>query len=81
VLDYQKLSATYQQALLRQVVPFWLKNSRDELCGGYVDLLSATGEQIEGDKFVTLQAQQVWAFAWLYTTLDGQSAWLDHASH
>ncbi|ADB41879.1 AGE family epimerase/isomerase [Spirosoma linguale] len=81
MLDFPKLSATYQQALLRQVVPFWLKNSRDELCGGYFDLLSTLGEVIEGDKFVSLQAQQVWAFSWLYTNLDGQTAWLEHARH
>lgn len=81
MLDFQKLSATYQQALLRQVVPFWLKNSRDELCGGYFDLLSASGEVIEGDKYVVQQAHQTWAFAWLYNTLDGQSAWLEHARH
>lgn len=81
MLDFQKLSADYQQALLRQVVPFWLKNSRDEQCGGYFDALSATGEVIGGDKFVTAQARQVWAFAWLYNTLDGQPAWLAHARH
>ena len=81
VLDFQKLSATYQQALLRQVVPFWLRNSRDEQCGGYFDMLTTTGEVIEGDKFVVLQAQQVWAFSWLYNTLDGQPAWLEHARH
>ncbi|GAB3738767.1 AGE family epimerase/isomerase [Spirosoma lituiforme] len=81
MLDFQNLSTIYQQALLRQVVPFWLKTSRDERCGGYVDLLAATGEPIEGDKFVALQAQQTWSFAWLYTSLDGQPAWLDHASH
>jgi N-acylglucosamine 2-epimerase len=81
VLDFQKLTALYQQALLRQVVPFWLKNSRDMYCGGYFDLLSATGEVIEGDKFVTHQAQQTWAFAWLYNNMDGQSAWLEHAQH
>ncbi len=81
MLDFQKLSADYQQALLRQVVPFWLKHGRDERCGGYFDQLSVTGEAIEGDKFVHLQAQQVWAFAWLYSTLDGQTAWLDYARH
>lgn len=81
MLDFQKLSALYQQALLRQVVPFWLKNGRDTHCGGYFDLLSATGEVIEGDKSVTQQAQQAWAFAWLYNTLDGQTAWLEHARH
>ncbi|WP_080238194.1 AGE family epimerase/isomerase [Spirosoma rigui] len=81
MLDFQKLSADYQQALLRQVVPFWLKNSQDLVCGGYFDLLSAKGTVIEGDKMVTAQAQQVWAFAWLYNTLDGQPAWLTHARH
>lgn len=81
VLDFQKLAADYQQALLRQVVPFWLTHGRDESCGGYFDALSAAGEVIEGDKFVTAQAQQTWAFAWLYNTLDGQPAWLAHARH
>ncbi|MFD2936093.1 AGE family epimerase/isomerase [Spirosoma flavum] len=81
MLDFQKLSATYHQALLRQVVPFWLKNSRDERYGGYFDLLSTTGDIIEGDKFVAMQAQQVWSFAWLYNTFDGQPTWLEHARH
>lgn len=81
MLDFQKLSANYQQALLRQAVPFWLKYSRDNQCGGYFDLLSTTGSVIEGDKSVALQAQQTWAFSWLYNTLDGQPAWLDHARH
>ncbi|GAB4028592.1 AGE family epimerase/isomerase [Spirosoma koreense] len=81
MLDFQKLSATYHQALLRQVVPFWLKHSQDTQCGGYFDMLTATGDVIEGDKFVTMQAQQAWAFAWIYSTLDGQPAWLAHALH
>ncbi|WP_026262151.1 AGE family epimerase/isomerase [Spirosoma panaciterrae] len=79
MLDFQKLSAQYQQALLRQVVPFWLKHSQDAQCGGYFDALTTTGEVIEGDKSVVLQAQQTWAFAWLYTTFDGQTIWLDQA--
>ena len=81
VPDFQKLTTQYQQALLRQVVPFWLKHSRDEQCGGYFDLLGAAGEVIEGDKFVATQAQQVWAFSWLYNTLDGQPTWLNQARH
>lgn len=81
MLDLQKLSAQYQQALLRQVVPFWLKHSRDGLCGGYFDYLSTTGEVIEGDKSILQQAQQVLTFAWLYNTVEAQTAWLDHARH
>ncbi|SFD77155.1 AGE family epimerase/isomerase [Spirosoma endophyticum] len=79
--DFQKLSALYQQALLRQVVPFCLKHGRDDQYGGYFDSISAAGEVIDSDKSVDLQAQQAWAFAWLYNTVDGQPAWLEHARH
>lgn len=81
MLDSQKLSASYELALRRQVLPFWLAHSQDTLCGGYFDLLSANGSVIDGDKYVAEQAQQVWAFAWLYNTLERQSRWLDHALH
>ncbi|MBD2701025.1 AGE family epimerase/isomerase [Spirosoma sp. BT702] len=81
MLDFQKLSAEYQQALLRQVVPFWLKNSQDSLCGGYFDMLTDTGEAIEGDKYVAMQAQQAWAFSWLYNTYKKETTWLEHARH
>jgi N-acylglucosamine 2-epimerase len=81
MLDFPKLSAEYQQALLRQVVPFGLNHSRDELCGGYFDTLAITGEVVDSDKCVTVQAQQVWTFAWLYNALDAQPTWLSHARH
>lgn len=81
MLDFIKLSATYQEALLAQVVPFWLKYSRDERCGGYFDALTGLGEVIEADKVVALQAQQVWSFAWLYNTVEAVPAWLSHAQH
>ncbi|AQG80916.1 AGE family epimerase/isomerase [Spirosoma montaniterrae] len=79
MIDFQKLTADYKGALLEQVVPFWLKHSSDGLCGGYFDLLSATGEIIDGNKYVSLQAQQTWAFAWLYANVEKQPAWLEHA--
>lgn len=81
MLEFHKLTADYQQALLRQVIPFWLINSPDRLCGGYFDLLGAAGMPIDADKHVALQAEQTWAFAWLYTTFDGQPRWLEHARH
>jgi len=77
--DFQKLAADYQQALVRQVVPFWLAHSPDPAYGGYFDWLTTTGAVIEGDKFVVRQAQQAYAFARLYNTIDAQPHWLDHA--
>jgi len=79
VLDFQKSAADYIQALTRQLLPFYLKNAPDPQYGGYSDLLSTTGEVIEGDKFVTAQARQAWVFAWLYNQLDAQPAYLQHA--
>lgn len=81
MLDFQRLAAQYQETLLGQIVPFWLKNSRDTLCGGYFNGLAADGQCIDGDKVITLQAQQVWAFAWLYANVQDKAAWLDHARH
>ncbi len=81
MIDFQKLIADYQKALLEQVVPFWLTHSPDRPCGGYFDLLSTAGDVIDGNKYVALQAQQTWAFAWLYANVDKQPAWLDHARH
>ena len=63
------------------MLPFWLKNSRDERCGGYFDYLSASGEVIEGNKFMATQAQQTAVFAWLYKHADKQADYLDYARH
>jgi len=81
VSDFLKLAADYQNALIRQIIPFWLKNSRDERCGGYFDYLSVLGEVIEDDKTIATQAQQTAVFAWLYKHTDNQSAYLEHARH
>lgn len=81
MVDFGQLSKQCWQQLQQQVVPFWLKHSPDQLCGGYFDELSATGQPIEGDKHVWLQAQQVEVFARLSRHPDASAAWLQHALH
>jgi len=81
VSDLLKLTADFQNALTRQIIPFWLKNSRDERCGGYFDYLSASGGVIEGDKSIATQAQQAAVFASLYKNADNQTDYLKHAQH
>jgi len=80
MLDFPKLSAAYQEALLGSVVPFYLKNSHDPL-GGYFNGLSAKGEPYDTDKFIDQQARQTWAFAKLYGTSGADDTWLNHARH
>lgn len=81
MLDFQRIAAQYQETLLGRIVPFWLKHSRDPIGGGYFNVLAADGQPIDADKVIVLQAQQVWAFAWLYTNVQDKSVWLEHARH
>lgn len=81
MLEFQRLSALYQETLLGTIVPFWLRYSADKTCGGYFNVLTDSGEVIDADKIITLQAQQVWAFALLYKQVDAKADWLAHALH
>jgi N-acylglucosamine 2-epimerase len=81
MLDFPKLSAAYQEALLGSVVPFYLQKSPDSRCGGFFDGLSATGEPIDTDKFIGQQALQTGAFAKLYNNIGGNESWLNQARH
>ncbi|WP_266369258.1 AGE family epimerase/isomerase [Tellurirhabdus rosea] len=80
-MEFGKWFVLYQEALFRSVIPFWVAHSRDTQSGGYFNALNAAGDPTDTDKSVHLQAQQVWAFAWLYNRVDAQPSWLDLARH
>lgn len=71
----------YQQALLHQVLPFWLKHSKDEEHGGYFTCLLRDGNVFDTDKMVWLQARQVWTFSMLFNQLEQKEDWLQMAIH
>jgi len=75
---YQQL---YEQELLEQVLPFWEKHSMDRDNGGYFSCLLADGTVYDTDKFIWLQARQVWTFAKLYNQLEARPEWLAIAKH
>lgn len=81
MLDFQKIASDCQQALVRDLIPFWVRYACDGIGGGYFDYLTANGQAIDADKQVARQAEQVWAFAYLYTTVGADPDWLDHAQH
>lgn len=81
MLDFPKMSAAYQEALLGSVVPFYRQKSPDNRCGGFFDGLSDSGEPFDTDRFIDQQGRQTWAFAKLYNIFDSKSHWLDHARH
>ncbi len=79
--DFASLAAEFRDALLTDVIPFWERHSLDHECGGYFTCLGRDGTVFDTDKFVWLQARQVWTFSMLYQDLDARPEWLDVARH
>lgn len=78
-MDFQKLATLYKTELLDQVIPFWLDKSQDKEHGGYFTCLERDGQVFDTDKFVWLQARQVWMFSSLYNNVEKRQEWLDCA--
>jgi N-acylglucosamine 2-epimerase len=78
-MDFKILSEQYKNELLNKVVPFWENNSIDKEFGGYFTCLKRDGEVFDTDKFIWLQARQVWMFAKLYNEVEQKPEWLQIA--
>lgn len=76
-----RVAESYRSALLEDVIPFWERHSPDWQYGGYFTCLSREGKVFDSDKFVWLQARQVWTFAMLYNRVERRPAWLEFARH
>lgn len=75
-----RTAAEYYSELLDRVIPFWERHSPDHEYGGYLTCLERDGAVFDTDKFVWLQARQVWMFSHLYRTVDRRRDWLELAA-
>jgi N-acylglucosamine 2-epimerase len=73
------LEDQYKKELLENIVPFWLSKSQDETNGGFFTCLNRQGDVFDTDKFVWLQARQVWLFSMLFNKVEKKQEWLDCA--
>ncbi|MCG8480795.1 MAG: AGE family epimerase/isomerase [Spirochaetales bacterium] len=73
-------AAEYYAELLDRVIPFWERHSPDREYGGYFTCLERDGAVFDTDKFVWLQARQVWMFSHLYRTVERRRDWLELAA-
>lgn len=78
---YATYAAQYRDELLNNVLPFWLKNSRDTEGGGFFTCLNRDGSVFDTDKFIWLQGRQVWLFSMLYNEVEKRPEWLEFALH
>lgn len=79
MINAESLGAIYKNSLLEDVIPFWQANSLDQVHGGYFTCLDRDGSVFDTDKFIWLQARQVWTFSLLYTAVEPRSEWLQAA--
>jgi N-acylglucosamine 2-epimerase len=80
-MDFNRYAVQYREALLNDVIPFWETYSLDREYGGYFTCLDRGGSVFDTDKFIWLQARQVWTFAMLYNRVEKRQTWLDIAQH
>lgn len=73
------LAVMYRQALLDDVMPFWLRHGLDHEHGGIMTALDRDGSVIDTDKSVWFQGRAGWMFATLYNTVERRSEWLEAA--
>ena len=74
--SYSKL---YLKELTKEVIPFWENHSIDRQHGGFYTCIDDQHKVFDTDKFVWLQARQVWTFANLYDRLEQKHSWLEIA--
>lgn len=79
--NFKEYASQYRDALLNDVLPFWMKHSPDRECGGYFTCLDRAGKVFDTDKFLWLQARQVWTFAMLHNRMEARAEWLGMAEH
>ena len=79
--SFMTLANQYRDELIEQVIPFWERTSIDHEQGGYFTCLDRRGKVFDTDKFVWLQARQVWTFSMLYNRYEKQARWLEIAAN
>jgi N-acylglucosamine 2-epimerase len=81
VVDIIHYAEMYREELINNILPFWLRNSKDNLNGGYFTCLDREGNVYDTDKFIWLQGRQVWCFSYMYENVSPDPEWLKMALH
>lgn len=81
VPNWRDFHSLYSKSLTENVIPFWEKYSLDAVDGGYFTCLLRDGNVFDTDKFIWLQAREVWMFAKMFNEWEANPSWLKIAIH
>lgn len=77
----QTYAPLYLKELKDNILPFWVRYSKDEKNGGFFTCLDREGNVFDTDKFMWLQGREVWCFSYMYQHLEARPEWLQMALH
>lgn len=78
-MTFSELLAFYENHLMEQVMPFWLKYGPDNRYGGIYNALSDDGRIVSTDKYMWSQGRALWTFSAMYNKVERNALWLEHA--
>ncbi len=79
---FRKERDFWLNGLMEDMIPFWLKYSRDKECGGYYGGLRRDGSVYDKEKTSSwTMGRNVWAFSYLYNHLREDPEWLAYVQH
>ena len=81
VPNWRDFYSLYSKSLTENVIPFWEKYSLDDVDGGYFTCLLRDGNVFDTDKFIWLQAREVWMFAKMFNEWEANPSWRKIAIH
>jgi N-acylglucosamine 2-epimerase len=73
--------ALYQNTLLENVVPFWMRHGIDREFGGLSNILDDAGNALNHDKYFWSQGRALWTFSALCNRIEKRPEWLGVADH
>lgn len=79
-MSFLELLKLYENTLLDNVVPFWIRNGIDDEYGGIFNCIRDDGTIINTDKYIWSQGRALWTFSALYNRINKKKEWLEIAT-
>lgn len=74
--EIARIGKRYRDELLCNVAPFWLEHSIDARHGGYFNCLDRDGAVWETDKYLWMQARELWMWSTLCLRVERKKEWV-----
>lgn len=78
--NFSELLTIYEDTLLNDIVPFWMKHGIDREYGGMYNCIKDDGSIINTDKYIWSQGRALWTFSALHNRIEKNHEWLSIAT-